>query len=671
MLTTATHIKTSIFKSLVIGILLFTTQMVHAQSSNFIAAEKLYNKGDFYSALTYYKAFLANEKVNKTINKFTGYLSRHSGKKAVTANTKLLATMRLATAYRLLSDYQNAAIWYDSVKQIKGWEVYSEVDYWQGVSLRASGHIVKAKTTLTSYLNLPVDKCLYLKEAKKELADMDFAANELSLKKRRKSVVTKLLSPINGDASNYAGAFVGDNLVFSSTRSDSNQINDKANPYQHHLYTMSNGLVSKLNFSETANIEQGAASFSADGKTVFFTQWETVNGRKIGVIYTSQFKDTMWSKPVKLDTLVNKPSCTSQQPFVSSDGKYLFFASDRVGGKGKFDIWCAELDKVLATKKVVNLPASINTSDNEKSPYFNTKTQTLVFASDGLIGMGGYDVFASKQVNNVFGKATNLGSPINTNKDDMYFFAKENTNNIIDDVLLSSDRDSKCCLELFAIQRLPAPINTILGTVRNSATQEAITDVAFNWLTSEQSTTININSKGAYKLNVADTVNYVVTLSSVNYADTSVTVSHIFSNSDDSILYQDFYLRPLPPIVATIGKKYTLYFDFDKATLTDSSKLVLDSLAQSLQVHSDWKLQIDGFTDAIGTDAYNLKLSKKRTETCLLYLNTLNISSKRLFTSFFGEALSVAPNATDNGVDNPTGRQLNRRVAISVLIKYN
>ncbi len=668
MLITATHINTSIFKNLVIGISLFATVQLHAQSNNFFAAEKLYNKGDFYSALTYYSAFLANEKANKTINKFTGYLSKHTGKNQVTTNTKLVATIHLATAYRLLSDYNNAAIWYDSVKQIKGWEVYPEVDYWLGVSSRASGHIAKAKTTLTSYLSLPVDKCLYVKEAKKELADMDFAANELSLKKRRKSVITKLPPPVNGDASNYAGVFVSGNLVFSSTRSDSNQINDKANLYQHHLYTTANGSVSKLNFSETANIEQGAASFSADGKLAFFTQWETINGRQIGAIYTSQFKDTIWSKPIKLDTLVNRQGYTSQQPFVSSDGKYLFFASDRVGGKGKFDIWCAELEKSFVIKKVVNLPTSVNTADNEKSPYFNTTTQTLVFASDGLIGMGGYDVFASKQVNNVFGKATNLGSPINSNKDDMYFFSKENTTNIIDDVLLSSDRDSKCCLELFTIRRLPSPINTIIGTVRNSTTQEAINNIAFNWLTNGKLAKVNVNNMGIYNLTVTDTINYTVTLSSANYADTSVVVSHIFRTPEDSVLYQDFYLRPLPPIVAAFDKDYTLYFDFDKASLNDSSILVLKSLANLLSLHTNWKLRIDGFTDAKGADAYNLKLSKKRTESCFLYLKTLIINSKSIITSFFGEAMPIAPNTLESGVDNPGGRQLNRRVSLSVVI---
>jgi OOP family OmpA-OmpF porin len=670
MLTTATY-NISIFKSLVIGILLFTTQMVHAQSSNFIAAEKLYNKGDFYSALTYYKAFLANEKASKTINKFTGYLSKHTGKKAVTANTKLVATMRLATAYRLLSDYQNAAIWYDSVKQIKGWEVYSEVDYWQGVSLRASGNIVKAKTTLTSYLNLPVDKCLYLKEAKKELADMDFAANELSLKKRRKSVVTKLSSPVNGDASNYAGVFVGDNLVFSSTRSDSNQINDKANPYQHHLYTTSLGkgsTINKLLFAAQANTEQGAASFTADGKTAFFTQWNIVNGKRVGAIYISYFKDTLWSKPVGLDTLVNKPNYISQQPFISTDGKYLFFASDRVGGKGKFDIWCAELDAAFAVKKVVNLPVSVNTADNEKTPFYISTSQTLVFSSDGWVGMGGYDLFSSKQTYNVFGKATNLGSPINTNKDDMYYFAKENTKEVIDDVLLSSDRDSKCCLELFSIHRLPAPVNTILGFVKNSDTKTPITELSFNWVANDRITVTTVNTAGNYQITVPDTASYLVKLSSANYADTSVAVSHIFSHPDDSVFYQDFYMRPLPPVVTTIQRDFILYFDFDKGSINDTAKLLLDSLASVLKAHPDWKLRIDGFTDAKGADGYNLKLSKKRATACFNYLKALTINEDRLVTSFFGEAMPVAPNTTDNGLDNPIGRQLNRRVIVTIIM---
>lgn len=675
MLTTATTISNHFLQRIALGILLLSTVCVKAQNTNFIAAEKLYNKGDYFSALTYYKAYLNNEKATKTIFKFTGYLSKQTGSKAPgknsIANTKLLATLHLATAYRLLSDYQNAAIWYDSVKQIKGWEIYPDVDYWQGVSLRATGHITEAKNSFTKYINLPADKCVYAKEAKKELADMDFAANELALKKRRKSVVTKLSSPVNGDASNYAGVLVGDNLFFSSTRSDSNQATNKANPYQHHLYTTGlakGSIVNKLHFVDQANTEQGAASFTADGKTAFFTQWDIVNGKSVGAIYTSHFKDTVWSKPVKLDSLVNKPKYTSQQPSISKDGKYLFFASDRVGGKGKFDIWFAELDAAFAVKKVVNLPASVNTADNEKSPFYISASQTLVFSSDGWVGMGGYDLFSSKQSNNVFGKATNLGSPINTNKDDMYYFAKENTKEVIDDVLLSSDRDSKCCLELFSIHRLPAPINTIVGSVKNSDTKTPITELSFNWVANVKTTATTVNTAGNYQLTVPDTASYLVKLSSTNYADTSVTVSHIFSLPDDSIFYQDFYMRPLPPMVTTIQKDYILYFDFDKATIQDTAKLLLDSLASVLKAHPDWKLRIDGFTDAKGADGYNFKLSKKRATACFDYLKALTINEDRLVTSFFGETMPVAPNTNDNGTDNPTGRQLNRRVTVTIIM---
>lgn len=675
MLTTATYISNRFFKRLAIAILLVCTVQVQAQNSNFLAAEKLYNKGDYYSALSYYKAFLNDEKATKTINKFTGYLSRQTGSKAVPknaiTNTKLAAILHLAASYRLLSDFENASAWYDSAKQVKGWENYPDIEYWQGVSLRASGNATLAKEVLTHYISVPADKCLYTKEARKELADMDFAVNELALKKRRRSIATKMASPINGSESNYAGSVVGDQLYFSSTRPDSNTVANRSNPYQHHLYkaTLVNaGEINKIVLQQNLNTEQGAASFTVDGKIAYFTQWEIVNGKKIGAIYTSHVTDTSWSKPLKLDTLVNKPNYTSQQPFITTDGKFLYFASDRVGGKGKFDIWCAELDKNGAVKKVTDLPATINSAENEKSPFFYSTTQTLVFASDGWIGMGGYDVFSSKQVGSVFAKAVNLGSPINTTKDDMYFFAKENTSNMIDDVVLSSDRDSKCCLELFNIHRLPAPINSISGAVRNSETKEPITQLSFNWATNNATSEVSVNNKGNYKIVVPDTVNYLVTVSSTGYADTSAKVSHVFSTPEDSILYQDFYLTPLPPIVATLNKDYTIYFEFDKATLTDSAKLALDSLAKHLLAHSDWKLQIDGFTDSKGADTYNLKLSKKRSESCAQYLKALNINDNQLVTSFFGEAMPIAPNTTENGKDNPTGRELNRRVTLTLII---
>jgi outer membrane protein OmpA-like peptidoglycan-associated protein len=149
----------------------------------------------------------------------------------------------------------------------------------------------------------------------------------------------------------------------------------------------------------------------------------------------------------------------------------------------------------------------------------------------------------------------------------------------------------------------------------------------------------------------------------------STEVLFLNETPEDSVLYQDFYLRPLPPNVAAFDKNYTLYFDFDKASLNDSSILVLKSLAKLLSLHTNWKLRIDGFADAKGADAYNLKLSKKRTEVCFLYLKALIINSKSIITSFFGEAKPIAPNTLESGIDNPSGRQLNRRVSLSVIMQ--
>ena len=136
---------------------------------------------------------------------------------------------------------------------------------------------------------------------------------------------------------------------------------------------------------------------------------------------------------------------------------------------------------------------------------------------------------------------------------------------------------------------------------------------------------------------------------------------------EDSVLQQDIYLRPLPPVLATATKEYTIYFDFDKSKFNDTSKLLLDNLSKLLQAHSDWKLRIDGFTDAKGDDAYNLKLSKKRAEACFNYLKSSMIDNDRLITSFFGEMLLIASNTNKNGNDNPTSRQLNRRVFLSFI----
>ena len=373
--------------------------------------------------------------------------------------------------------------------------------------------------------------------------------------------------------------------------------------------------------------------------------------------------DSNWSTPVKMDSTINVKGYSSQQPFISTDGKYLFFSSNRPGGLGKYDIWVAELKGNYATVSVTNLDNTVNSREDDKAPYYNTKNETLVFSSNGRVGLGGYDLYQSKKVKGGFAEAVNLGIPANSVKDDIYFYSKDNTNDLLGDAYISSDRVSTCCLELFSIQRLPAPINHITGTVKNEKTKEFIPNANMEWNHGGQMKTVIANDRGQYTIEVPDTANYNVTVYSPKFYDTVATVKHNFETINDSLYSTDFYLKPVPEVI----KDYVVYFWFDKYDLTDSSKKTLDSVITLMASNPKLKMALEGYTDGKGSDEYNMVLSEHRADTCLKYLAEQKIDATRLLTSFYGKKKPAAPNTTPDGKDYPEGRQLNRRVKLSVV----
>ena len=650
---------------LTLFIVVMSMVKVQAQNEGFQKAEKLYKAGDYYSAIAYYNDFLTGKASKITINGFTGYLDKHPVKREVVEFPRTLAAFHMAECYRHINDYSNAEGWYDSAARMKGADKYPSIGYWYGVCLRANGKTPAAKTAFLTYISSHDEKATYYAAAKKELADIDFAAKEAAKKVRRKIIFGKVKDPINGNASNYAPFVAGQTLFFSSTREDTTLASTRLNPYQHHIYStsLSNANPTKVSFQQDKNIQQGAASFSADGKTVFLTQWTIEKNESIGTIYKSTKTDSNWSTPVKLDSTINVRGYSSQQPFITSDGKYLFFSSNRPGGLGKYDIWVAELNRNYATVSVTNLDNTVNTREDEKAPYYNTKNETLVFSSNGRVGLGGYDLYLSRKVGNGFAEAVNMGIPANSIKDDIYFYSKDNTNDLLGDAYISSDRVSTCCLELFSIQRLPAPINHITGTVKNEKTKEIIPNASMEWNRNGQQKTIIANDRGQYTIEVPDTADYNVTVYSPKFYDTTGSVKHNFETINDSLYSTDFFLKPIPEVI----KDYVVYFWFDKYDLTDSAKKTLDSVITLMTANTKLKMALEGYTDGKGSDEYNMILSQHRADTCLKYLAEQKIDETKLLPSFYGKAKPAAPNTTPDGKDYPAGRQLNRRVKISVV----
>ncbi|MEA3317799.1 MAG: tetratricopeptide repeat protein, partial [Bacteroidota bacterium] len=193
---------------------------------------------------------------------------------------------------------------------------------------------------------------------------------------------------------------------------------------------------------------EGAQTISVDGRKIYYTACSRSDGKGSCDIYSCTKVNGKWQEPVNIDSPINTERWEAQ-PSISSDGKTLYFVSSRTKGKGKKDIWLSEKLPNGKWSKPRNLGDSINTSGNEISPFIHPDNKTLYFTSNGLIGMGGYDIFKSEKKNDgSWTKPVNLGYPINTQFDENGLIVNAKGER----AFFSSDRFSEMGMDIFEFE---------------------------------------------------------------------------------------------------------------------------------------------------------------------------------------------------------------------------
>ena len=175
-----------------------------------------------------------------------------------------------------------------------------------------------------------------------------------------------------------------------------------------------------FNSSFNKKWHEGTTSFSNDGTFMAFTSDNYQKKGKDGVtrleIFFSSFDGRKWSNPVPF--VLNSPEYSVGHPSLTEDGNTLYFASDVSGGYGGVDIYRIRRDQNGNWGKEENLGPKVNTEGNEMFPFYEEKSKTLFFASNGLHGLGGLDIYYSRNTNGNFSEPKNLGAPINSPFDD-------------------------------------------------------------------------------------------------------------------------------------------------------------------------------------------------------------------------------------------------------------
>ena len=416
--------------------------------------------------------------------------------------------------------------------------------------------------------------------------------------------------------------------------------------------------------SKTINTtnNEGTCSISADGRTLVLTACNRPDSYGGCDLYISKKQGNDWSAPQNLGETINSRNWESQ-PSLSADGRILYFASDRRGGQGKLDIWYSVLKNKDVWSEPKNLGPGINTPDDDNAPFIHANGRTLFFASNGLPGMGGFDIFLSQKTDTTWSAPKNIGYPINTQTDQVALYISANGKKAYytDD---NSDKTAgRSLLYTFdlpdTLQNLVTPTRYAKGKVIDKKTQKPLSS-------SIELYDLKVQQKVAEFSSDAQTGNFLAVLNrGSEYAFYVSKAGYLFKSLTFSVSDSVSSLNLEIPLEA-IEKDRTevlnnIFFNSGEYTLDDKSKVELDRMVEFLKNNRLISIEISGHTDDIGTDQVNLDLSKKRAQSVMDYLQKSGIDAPRLAAKGYGETKPVAKN------DSEENRQKNRRIEWRVL----
>jgi outer membrane protein OmpA-like peptidoglycan-associated protein len=389
-----------------------------------------------------------------------------------------------------------------------------------------------------------------------------------------------------------------------------------------------------------SELNEGTCAISADGRTLVFTSCQGREGFGSCDLYISYKHGDDWSKPENLGSSINSIAWESQ-PSLSADGRTLYFVSNRKGGLGGRDIWVSA-NKEGEWGVPLNLGDKVNTSNEEVSPFIHPNGKTLYFASDGLPGFGGFDIYSNElDTNHVWSTLKNMGYPINRGTDQMSLV-------ITSDGSKGFYSDSGGNRKLSEIKEFDVPeeiqlkykTHYVSGIVTDEQTKLALGarvqlyDINSRELLSE---VVSDAISGDYLMVLTEGGNYALYIEKTGYVFQSINFNFEKALSHKSVDI-DITLTPIAKGVTSILNN--VFFAHDSYELNEESRVELDKVAKFIRTN-DLKLEIGGYADQTGGQAYNQVLSEKRAKSVYDYLIEINrIPQNALSYKGYGQDIS-------------------------------
>jgi outer membrane protein OmpA-like peptidoglycan-associated protein/tetratricopeptide (TPR) repeat protein len=481
---------------------------------------------------------------------------------------------------------------------------------------------------------------------------------------------------INSAVSDFGGTIKDGKLYISSARNDARKNygwNEqpfldmysftKAEDGSYQEETM---LGDKMN----TKYHEGLMSFSPDGKRVYFSresfyeniyEKDSVSNTKYSVLHMFQATKS-GDKFSNIEALtINSRNYSIKNPSVSADGSTLYFASDMPGGFGKYDIYKASIDGNGQVGTPVNMGQKVNTEGHEMFPYISDNN-TLYFSSIGHLGLGGMDVFYTKEIDGKLAPIRNVGIPINSNGDDFAFSMNEETG----EGFVSSNREGgKGDDDIYAIKKIqPLCDVQIIATVLDNKTKAPLAGATASLVDSKGNilSTKTTNAEGIVEYIVECETDTELQVTMADYQSNKLAIK----GSNEEEVMVEIALDPIEKIVIPQERVVLnpIYFDYDKSNITAKAAFELDNLVQVMNKYPSMVIYATSHTDIRASDRYNDALSDRRAKTTVQYIISKGIDATRISGAGKGER-ELAIDCGDNCTEDQ--HQQNRRSQFRIM----
>ncbi|MBL6447513.1 PD40 domain-containing protein [Fulvivirga sp. 29W222] len=616
-------------------------------------ASKTFDRGQFQSTIELYEGVLKKDPNNAEANFY------------------------IAESYRQSNRLQEAVPYYK--KALDRGMKNDSIRLFYAFALKSNGDYDQAKKELDQHLKLVKDE-EYQKRGQEEYDNLN---NLQQVRAKKNYYRVKNLDDINTPAAEYAPVYNDGELYFTSSRGDSKIYKATGTPFTNIYKVKTKGAridtatIKELDeLINNYNINEGAVTFSPDGKTMIFARGNS--GKKKGTadvnLYISSNRRDGWTEPRMLN--INNPGYWDSTPTFSRDGKTLYFASNRPGGYGGTDIYSAKRNSRGRFYKVTNLGSEINTTGNEMFPYISDDG-FMYFSSDGHAGFGGLDLLVAKRRNGRI-EIENLGEPMNTNADDfgMYLFKADRgffTSNRVggegdDDIYTFVNEDPDLKIVNYYLQgvtmtrddndkhiilpRVEVKLLDHQGEVLDETVTEDDGKFLFRVYEHERYNLVGEKKGGKDR--------YLITRAQFTTVGKSVdrdTLKQLVTDVKyDTLLVLEKIEKNKIFVLENI------YYDLDKSDIREDAASELDKLVTILEDNPELKIELSSHTDDRADDSYNMKLSQRRAKSAVDYIISQGISANRLTAKGYGESKLIIPNAKTE-----EEHQVNRRTEFKIL----